>query len=61
MPRYRVYRLENGHFVPEAPTPIDAGDDAKAIERAEQLVDGHDLELWDGARFILTLKSKDKK
>ena len=32
-----------------------ATDDSKAIERAETLVDGHDVELWNGARLKLTM------
>ena len=27
-------------------------DDAAAIEVAKTLVDGHDIELWDGDRFV---------
>jgi len=27
-------------------------DDATAIEAAKQLVDGHDIELWDRDRFV---------
>jgi hypothetical protein len=28
----------------------------KAIKKAEQLVDGHDVELWNGARLVIVLQ-----
>jgi hypothetical protein len=27
-------------------------DDATAIEAAKKLLDGHDIEIWDGDRFV---------
>jgi hypothetical protein len=36
--------------------PLVCADDAKAIEKAEQLVNGHDVELWSGARLVVVLQ-----
>jgi hypothetical protein len=33
-------------------------DDAEAIEKAKRLVDGHDVELWNGLRFVIRLSRK---
>ena len=30
------------------------------LQEAERVLDGHDLEVWDGPRFIKKLKSKAK-
>ena len=37
---------------------ITADTDAEAIEKTKPLVDGHDIELWLGPRFIMAFKSK---
>jgi hypothetical protein len=43
----------DGHFVGfEA---LVCADDVEAIGKAKRLVDGHDVELWSGERFIIRL------
>jgi hypothetical protein len=37
---------------------VAANDDA-AFEHARQFVDGHDVELWSGERFVVKLKSSE--
>jgi hypothetical protein len=55
MPEYRAFMVGlNGHFSGFEAMVCD--DDVKAIERAKQLVDGHDVELWSGARLIVVLQ-----
>ena len=56
MPYYRAYRIKDNHIT-DAPTVIEADTDAVAIEQAKQFVDGHDVELWQGARFVIGLRS----
>jgi hypothetical protein len=34
-------------------------DDSEAITWAKQLVDGHDVELWSGERFVIRLNHND--
>lgn len=48
-----VYRGIDGHFV--GFKALVCADDAEAINKAKRLVDGHDIELWSGARFIIRL------
>lgn len=51
MPEYRVYIIgENGHFMRSE--ELECSDDTEAIETAKQLIDGHDIELWQRARKI---------
>jgi hypothetical protein len=59
MAEYRIYTVgSDGHFI--GFTPLFCEDDAQAIQKAEQLLDGHDLQLWSGPRYVGRLKSKDK-
>jgi len=55
MPEYRAYLVgRDGHFV--GFEPIVCGDDSEATEKAKRLVDGHDVELWENARMVVSLK-----
>jgi hypothetical protein len=52
MNNYRVYFIErNGHIAQPARHFECSGDD-EAIQQAQKFIDGLDVELWDGARFI---------
>jgi hypothetical protein len=55
MSQYRIFTIgPDGHFING--TPLLCPSDAQAIEEARRLQDGHDLEIWSGARFVTTLK-----
>jgi hypothetical protein len=47
----------DGHIA-GPPTVIDCADDQEAVQAAENLVDGHALEGWDSARFVVRIESK---
>ena len=54
MPDYRVYVIEmDGHF--SSSIPLECADDTEAMEKAKQLVDGHDVELWQRDRKVARL------
>jgi hypothetical protein len=54
---YRAYTVgDDGHFI--GFEPIICADDAEATKRAKRLVDGHDIELWCGERFVTTFAHK---
>jgi hypothetical protein len=54
MAEYRAYTVGiDGHFI--GFKALVCADDAEAIKKATRLVDGHDIELWSGARFIIRL------
>jgi hypothetical protein len=56
MADYRVYIVgSDGHFFNSV--PLECADDAEAIEHAKQLVDGHDVELWQRARKVATIST----
>jgi hypothetical protein len=51
MSHYRAYIIgQDGHFFKSI--ILDCADDHAAIESAKQLVDGHDVELWQLDRQI---------
>ena len=59
MPEYRAYILgSDGHFY--TAVPLDCADDIEAMERAKQLLDGHDIELWQLDRKVARLDRKLK-
>ena len=59
MPDDRAYLVgSDGHFYKSV--PLEMPDDAAAIAAAEQLIDGHDVELWQRDRKIAEFEQKTK-
>ncbi len=57
MNEYRAYIIGmDGHFA--SFRAFVCNDDSEAIIWAKQLVDGHDVELWSGERFVTKLSGK---
>jgi hypothetical protein len=57
MSEYRVYVIGvDGHFIKAV--LLDCADDKAAIESARQLIDGHDLELWQMDRQVAKFECK---
>ena len=55
MIEYRAFTVgPDGHFV--GSEALICADDAEAIEKAKRFVDGHDIELWSGTRFVARLR-----
>jgi hypothetical protein len=55
MSHYRAYLIgSDGHFTKSVDLSCD-NDDA-ASEKAKQLIDGHDVELWQQARKVAVFK-----
>ena len=59
MAEYRAYILTPDEHIVKAVDLDCPGDDA-AKEAAKQLVDGHDVELWQGDRKIEAFKHKER-
>ena len=55
MPEYRFYTIgKDGHIA--APAIVyEAPKDADALKEAKRLLDGHDIEIWLGARVVAYL------
>jgi hypothetical protein len=59
MPAFRIYKIgSHGHFI--SVEEIECADDQEAILKAQQTVDGHNVELWERGRFITCLAAKQK-
>jgi hypothetical protein len=57
MVEYRAYIIgSDGHFYRSV--ALDCADDAEAVERAKQQLDGHDIELWQLDRKVAMLDHK---
>jgi len=57
---YRAYFVgRDGHFA--SCRAFRCGDDSEAVTFARQLVDGQDVELWSGERFIVRLQSDGRE
>jgi hypothetical protein len=60
MPDYRAYIIgQDGHFL-GAEILSECADDEAAEKAAQNLVRGHDVELWDRNRLVIKLLSKKK-
>ena len=60
MSEYRAYIVgRDGHFA--SCRAFRCADDTEAVTYARQLVDGQDVELWSGERFIVRLQSEDRE
>jgi hypothetical protein len=60
MAEYRAYVVgEDGHFA--GFEGFACRDDDEAVAKAKRLVDGHDIELWSGERFIVRLQANNEK
>jgi hypothetical protein len=59
MPKYRAYEMEeDGHIRSSRAFVCD--DDGDATVWANQLVDGHEIELWSGERFVTRINRKQE-
>ena len=59
MTYYRAYIIgQDGHF--KEAINLDCADDTTAVESAKQLVNGHDVELWQRDRLVTKLASAEE-
>jgi hypothetical protein len=59
MPEYRAYIIgQDGHF--QSSINLVCADDAEASETTRQLLDGHDVELWQWDRMVAKFEHTPK-
>jgi hypothetical protein len=56
MAEYCIYTLRDCNTIASTPKDIECASDKEAIEEAYALLDGHDVEVWQGARVVIRLK-----
>ena len=59
MPTYRIYSVTSDGHIAGPAAVVTCKNDQEAISRAQQLKNGHDVELWDHNRFIVKIRSAD--
>ena len=61
MPAYRIYSITRASHVSGPPAIVDCADDQEAAQIAKLFIDGKDVEVWDGPRFVVGLKAAPRK
>lgn len=60
MNEYRAYTIgEDGHIT--SCRAFKCAEDGEAVVWAKQLLDGHDIELWSGDRFVIRLEHQEQR
>jgi hypothetical protein len=57
MPDYQVYVVDDAGRILAAPEVVTCDDDQRALRKAKSLANGHDLEVWQGARIVGRIES----
>jgi hypothetical protein len=57
---YRAFLLSEHGKVFSPPHVLDVTTDEAAIEAAQKLLDGNDIEVWQGQRLITTLRREQR-
>lgn len=52
MPEYRLYKIGPDGHIAGPPPVVECQDDLIAIKEARKLLDGHDIEIWQGSRIV---------
>jgi hypothetical protein len=60
MPEYRFYSIRKDGHVAGSPIDRDCLDDGEALKEARQLVNGRDIEVWQGPRIVAYLTPDDR-
>ena len=55
MADYRIYSISKDGRIVAPPEIVESPDDSEAIEKARQFVDGHTIEIWERARFLIKI------
>lgn len=57
---YRFYFIRHDGHIDGPSLEYEAPDDRAALAKAKQLVDGHDIEVWHGARLVAYITPDEK-
>jgi hypothetical protein len=55
MPDYRFYKIGDDGHVAGPPENIELPNDGAAMQEAKKLINGQDVEVWQGARLVAYL------
>jgi hypothetical protein len=60
VPTYHIYKLSSDNQIVGTSETVDFDSDRDVIAYAKTKMDGLDLEVWDGPRVVVRLKSTDQ-
>jgi len=60
MSEYRFYSIRRSGHVAGPPITYEAPRDVDAVKEAQRLLNGHDIEIWQGARVVAYLVPDQK-
>jgi hypothetical protein len=60
MPHYRIYQLSRENRIVGVPEEAEFDSDEDVIGHAKTKLDGLDIEIWNGPRVVIRLKSTGK-
>jgi hypothetical protein len=61
MLQYRIYSMNDVGHISAPSENIECADDQEAIQKAQQAVNGSDIELWEGDRLIVRFPRDDPR
>jgi hypothetical protein len=61
VPAYRLYKLKDGDRIVGSPAVIECNSDSEVIAKAEAILDGFDIEVWDGPRVVVRLPAASRQ
>ena len=59
MPSYRIYKLSADNHIVGVSEVVECESDQEAITQATKKLDGLDIEIWQGQRSVIRLKSME--
>jgi hypothetical protein len=59
MPEYKFYPIRKDGHIAGPPAVRDCSNDGAASKEARQLVNSHDIEVWEGSRLVTYLTPDD--
>ena len=59
MPQYRIYTVKPGGHLLGPSNVVECPNDQDAVNEAKQLLDGHLIEIWQGARMVSGIDPTD--
>jgi hypothetical protein len=57
LPDYRIYTLKDGGHIGQPADIVTVENDQEAIAHATKLINGNDLEIWDGPRPVARISA----
>jgi hypothetical protein len=61
VPAYRLYKLKDDDRIVGSHTVIECNSDSEVIAKAKAMLDGLDIEVWDGPRIVVRLPAEHAK